>query len=150
VHNKTLTADNLERRGWPHHDVCVMCNGPLKTGCHLSLQCLFAQAVWNQVMSWELFDVELPAPSDGSLQISSWREDASGRIPRDKRRAFNGTVIYVMWNIWKECSRRIFDDRFQTAQQVAAKVREDILQYKRARRIVCFQCFPFFLSMLRV
>jgi hypothetical protein len=47
------TADNLARRGWPHQASCALCNGPLETSQHLSLLCPFAQAVWNQVLSWE-------------------------------------------------------------------------------------------------
>ena len=60
MHDKILTADNLQKRGWPHHEHCVLCNGPLETGLHLSLLCPFAKAVWSQVLSWENFDVQLP------------------------------------------------------------------------------------------
>jgi len=35
MHDKILTADNLQKRGWPHHEHCVLCNGPLETGLHL-------------------------------------------------------------------------------------------------------------------
>ena len=37
MHDKVLTADNLQKRGWPHQDHCVLCNGPLETGLHLSV-----------------------------------------------------------------------------------------------------------------
>ena len=42
--------------------------------------------------------VEFPVHSDGNLLISSWWEDASGRIPRDNK-GFNGMAIYTMRNI---------------------------------------------------
>jgi len=45
MHSKTLTADNLQKRGWPHQEHYVLCNGPLETGVHLSLLCPFARAV---------------------------------------------------------------------------------------------------------
>ena len=35
VREKILTADNLQKRGWPHHDQCALCNGPLETCLHL-------------------------------------------------------------------------------------------------------------------
>ena len=28
VREKVLTADNLQKRGWPHQDQCALCNGP--------------------------------------------------------------------------------------------------------------------------
>ena len=53
MHNKVLTVDNLQKRGWPHQEHCVLCNGPLEIGLHLSLFCPFAQAIWGHVLSWE-------------------------------------------------------------------------------------------------
>jgi hypothetical protein len=37
MHGKVLTADNLQRRGWPHQDHCALCNGPVEIGLHLCL-----------------------------------------------------------------------------------------------------------------
>jgi len=51
LHNKILTADNMQKRDWPHQDHCVLCNDPLKTGIHLSLLFPFAKAVWDQVLT---------------------------------------------------------------------------------------------------
>jgi hypothetical protein len=56
IHGKLLTADNLEKRGWPHEEHCVLCNGTLETGLHLCLCCPFAKVVWSQILSWEHFD----------------------------------------------------------------------------------------------
>jgi len=55
VQDKILTAHNLQKRGWPHQQQCVLCNGPLETGLHLCLCCPFAKAVWDQILSWENF-----------------------------------------------------------------------------------------------
>ena len=41
-------------------------------------------------------------------------------------------VIYTFWNIWKERNRRIFDNKIETVPQVAARIKEDIEQRKRA------------------
>jgi hypothetical protein len=60
LHNKILTADNLQKRDWPHQDHCVLCNGLLETGLHLSLLCPFAKVMWEQVLSWETFTVQWP------------------------------------------------------------------------------------------
>jgi len=72
----------MQLREWPHQENCVMYNGLLETGLHLyllftllpkllgtsfdlgTLRCgtslaPFAKIVWNQVLTWEHFDVEL-------------------------------------------------------------------------------------------
>ena len=64
--------------------------------------------------------------------IGSWLEDAPRKIPKDQKHSFNGTVIYIMSKIWKECNECIFDNMFQMAQQLALKVKKDISQRKRA------------------
>ena len=51
LQDKILTAHNLQKRGWPHQEHCVLCNGPLETGLHLCLCCPFAKAVWDQIYS---------------------------------------------------------------------------------------------------
>jgi len=86
MHNKVLTADNLQERGWLHQEHCVLCNGPLKTGLHLSLLCPFAKAVWGQVLSWENLMVQLPQqyppalPNGGKMKQArsqNWNTDIS-------------------------------------------------------------------------
>ena len=41
-------------------------------------------------------------------------------------------VIYTFWNIWNERNRRIFDNKIETVLQVAARIKKDIEQRKRA------------------
>ena len=41
-------------------------------------------------------------------------------------------VIYTFWNIWKKRNRRIFNNTSETVLQVAARIKDDIEQRKRA------------------
>jgi hypothetical protein len=52
----------------------------------------------------------------------------ASRVPKQDRRRFNGIVIYIMWNLWKERNRRIFENMAKTAQQVASLTKKDIVQ----------------------
>lgn len=132
IQNKILTADNLQLRNWPHQDHCVMCNGPLESGLHLCLLCPFATEVWSLVLPWEQFDTELIQPQAQPTEISAWWEEAAPKVSRERRRHFNGMVIYTMWNIWKERNRRIFQGMAMDARQVALKAKEDIDMRSRA------------------
>ena len=132
VQDKILTARNLQKRGWPHQQQCVMCNGPLETSLHLCLCCPFAKAVWDQILSWENFTQLQQQLQVNPTHIKSWWEEVATKVPRSERRRLNGVVIYTFWNIWKERNRRIFDNLIQTGPQVAARIKEDIHQRRRA------------------
>ena len=43
---------------------------------------------------------------------------------------------HTFWNIWKERNRKIFDNLIETVPQVAARIKEDIQQRKRALEYV--------------
>ena len=124
---KILTADNLQKRGWPHQDRCALCNGPLETCLHLALLCPFTRAVWNLILHWEHFDASIILSAEDPTHLISWWEEVQSKITKDDRKRFNGLVIYTVWNIWKERNRRIFTNTHETAMQVASRTKEDIL-----------------------
>ena len=95
VQDNILTAQNLQRRGWPHHQQCVLCNGPLETGLHLCLCCPFAKGVWNHILSWENFPQIQQQPQVQPTDIRSWWEEVTTKVPRSERRRLNGTIIYT-------------------------------------------------------
>jgi hypothetical protein len=74
--------------------------------------------------------VQLPQQEPQCL--ANWWEDVASMIPKQERRTFNGALIYIVWNIWKERNRRIFENEHQTAEQVAYLAKEDIVQRRRA------------------
>ena len=99
VQEKILTADNLQKRGWPHQEHCVLCDGPLETGLHLALLCPFAKAAWNQVLAWEDFDTQLANTQPEPMHIDDWWDKAAHKVPKPMKRQFNRVVIHTIWNI---------------------------------------------------
>ena len=71
-------------------------------------------------------------PQQDHACIAEWWEDATIKIPKQERRRFNGVLIYIVWNLWKERNMRIFENEFKTAQQVASLTKEGIVQRRRA------------------
>ena len=55
----------------------------------------------------------------------------AAKIPKQRRRHFNGVVIYTFWNIWKEMNRMIFQNSSMYARQVASRAKEDIKLHER-------------------
>ena len=53
-------------------------------------------------------------------------------MPKTERRRLNGVVIYTFRIIWIERNRRIFNNKAETVLQVAARIKENIEQRKRA------------------
>ena len=66
------------------------------------------------------------------MQIMSWWEEAVIVVPLTEWRRFNGMVIYTFWNLWKERNRRIFNNNSESVMQVAARIKDDIEQRRRA------------------
>jgi len=82
-----------------------------------------AKAVSDQVLAWENFVMQWPQQDPTS--IVEWWEQAASKIQKQDRKRFNGIVIYIMWNLWKERNRNIFENVHKTAQQVASLTKKD-------------------------
>ena len=124
IQNKQLTADNLTVRSWPHLTSCPLCNGPPETGHHLCLLCPFAQMVWLQVSTWENLVISQQALPTDFDNIKDWWEAAAHSFHQSQRRKFNGMAIYIMWNLWKERNRRVFQNEYCTVLQVTELAKE--------------------------
>jgi hypothetical protein len=96
------------------------------------LCCPFAKAVLDQILSWENFTELQSQPQSDPIHIRAWWEEMARKVPIAERRRLNGVVIYTFWNVWKERNRRIFNNATETVPQVAARIKEDIEQRKRA------------------
>jgi hypothetical protein len=109
---KVLTADNLQKRIWPHQDHCALCNRSLETCIHLALLCPFAKSVWRLTLAWGHFDENLVISSEEPTKLTRWWEVSQAKIPKGERRQFNGIVIYTIlgaWILWNHRNRCIFD-----------------------------------------
>ena len=110
----------------------------METSQHLCILCPLAQTVWNQFLSWENWTLPQQTHPTNFDCIRDWWEATAKTVHKNQHRDFNGMVIYIMWNLWKERNRRIFENKFQSAKQVAERVKEDLVQYNRAFSNIAF------------
>jgi hypothetical protein len=70
LHRKILTANNLEKQGWPNDPICKLCDKEPETPTHLCKDCDFTNAVWNILVCW--FQLHYLPPLGTTTSIHSW------------------------------------------------------------------------------
>lgn len=133
-HQRCLTADNLQKRGWPHSDTCNMCLSAQETCTHLFVHCPFGNRVWQRIKAWS--NADFPTPSPAFPTTEDWWLQARKRVPKNLRRDFDTVVILVHWKLWKERNNRIFDSVSHGEELVLDGIREDIAIWRSAGRII--------------
>ena len=60
AHCKTLTGENIRKRGMEGHLRCILCKESEESLEHLFIECKFSREVWNQAYKDLHFDLILP------------------------------------------------------------------------------------------
>lgn len=124
ANKKILTADNLQKRGWPHSAQCALCFIHPETVQHLAIGCYFTREVWTLICGW--FDLNnLPLMHDFDDPMRWW-EASSGSTSKLDRRRVNGLIAQLLWNVWKERNRRTFQHKFLGPLQIAYLVKDEV------------------------
>ena len=124
LQNKNWTVDRLQARGWPHNDLCKLCDQEPETANHLALHCSFAKEVWFQFRDSHN---AMFAVADESQPVGEWWErlcSASGS--REQNRGNMTVAAYIVWNLWKERNQRVFEHKELTAIALAGLIKDDI------------------------
>lgn len=130
IHKRCLTADNLERRGWPSNETCPMCLSTHEDCSHLFLCCRYSQQVWSGFRNWTR--VTFPIPDDNFGSSENWWINARRGIPKAARRNFDTMTILIYWRIWKERNAMIFQQVASSVDRVLELIQEDITVWRSA------------------
>ena len=134
VHQRCLTADNLQKRGWPHSDVCQLCLSAPESCTHLFVHCPFSSRTWQLIRAWT--NADFPVPGQAFASTEDWWLQVRKRVPKNLRRDFDSVVILLHWKLWKERNNRIFEHVSHYEEIVFEGIREDIALWRSAGRVL--------------
>uniref|UniRef100_A0A8R7R9R8 Reverse transcriptase zinc-binding domain-containing protein n=1 Tax=Triticum urartu TaxID=4572 RepID=A0A8R7R9R8_TRIUA len=124
LQNRNWTADRLQARGWPHNALCSLCDQELETANHLSLQCSFAKVIWDLLRR---STDDLCTAAATATSISEWWEHTGrGRGSKDRNKEEMALAAYIVWNLWKERNRRIFEHKEMGPLELAASISDEV------------------------
>lgn len=129
LRNRLWTADRLSFRGWPHQDACSLCDQRIESAKHLIVDCIFAKEVWQLIGTNSTRISEAAA----AATVKKWWFRIRQAQQRDNEAKKEITLAYyVVWNIWKERNRRIFEGKSKSTQVLVSMIREDEAQFENA------------------
>lgn len=117
-HEKILTAENLQKRGWNLASMCVLCKANVESIRHLFSECPFSLEVYETLT--------------GAFQLPStnWRrklqqEGAHKWIVQNEGDSKSKEVLLLaMFICWRERCTRIFREQNKEIQELVAEVQE--------------------------
>ncbi|EEE56168.1 hypothetical protein OsJ_05086 [Oryza sativa Japonica Group] len=124
------TADNLEKKGWPHEEHCVLCQREDESCSHLLLTCDYTQRVWLLMKKW--IGISFPVSGHEEENLTDWWTNARRFFRTGYRDIFDSVVALICWSLWKERNVRIFEQKVRTPEQLVEDIKEEILVWKTA------------------
>ncbi|KAJ3683826.1 hypothetical protein LUZ60_014053 [Juncus effusus] len=119
--NRINTADNLRKKGWPHHDVCVFCKATLETRDHLFINCPFVRT--TRRIAQRSQHTNMRQPFDSNF-VDFWMKTRKG-LSKTNRARWEASWAAITWNVWKERNNRLFNDKSSTPYIIARKANEE-------------------------
>eukprot|EP00253_Pinus_taeda_P029420 PITA_29420 len=130
-HQKILTDDMLQKRGFLGPSRCTLCKKSPKSSLHLSLACNYTGLIWHEVLGSSKFMPNFPH-SVPDLFVG-WLARHPGPSPKNKivKEAWTALPKFISWQIWLERNRRIFIDKEQNFKLVANTVKGQLNEWLR-------------------
>eukprot|EP00253_Pinus_taeda_P010319 PITA_10319 len=129
MRNKTLTWDNIHKKGFVGPSRCPMCLRKPESLNHLFNTCDWADQLWRWME-------DLLSNSDRQLDsihdtILNWRTNFSGT--QRVNNIWKSAPGFLLWSIWKERNRRIFQDEVRNINFSKDSILSNIQQLIHAK-----------------
>jgi len=114
IHNRTLTWDNLRRRGWTGPGICVLCREADEDLHHLFFNCCFAREIWRSICTtlrvhWQF----------GDNTVESIVQHWIGHQKKHK-----SLLVFYCWGIWRCRNSSIFQNVLPNHHSLCIKILE--------------------------
>jgi hypothetical protein len=103
--DRILMVDTLKKRGFTLGNWCCLCKMNEETTNHLLIHCEYTSALWQLILN--LFGVSWVMPNNIQEFLHCWKVQGRGH---PKEAIWKVIPALLMWSIWREMNRRIFED----------------------------------------
>jgi hypothetical protein len=120
LQNRLWTGERLKVRGWPHNDRCTLCNASSENANHLMLTCPFAKSLWQMLTQSHRAVANI---AHRSTTLSGWWKKIARFRKSKTKKELTTLSVYVLWHLWKERNRRIFENKICTPEGLLVQIR---------------------------
>lgn len=124
IQNRVWTSDRLATRGWRNNGHCPLCRCDTETALHLVAMCRYTKRIWRLVATWAGYQQLEPAQWEEARSVHQWWESLAN-TPGIPKKGLRSLILLVVWEIWKERNRRIFDHKEMATGVLLAKIKEE-------------------------
>lgn len=117
-----LTWENIRKRGFVGPSRCLLCGLQEETMDHLLNLCSFTSNLWNWVAP--IFKQTDRDENDITKTLKNWRKDFSDH--ETVNIAWTLIPGFLIWDVWKKCNNRIFNDKSGSTQSIIAQISRQI------------------------
>ncbi|KAF5198928.1 hypothetical protein FRX31_011489 [Thalictrum thalictroides] len=121
VLDRTLTTDNLRRRGTMIHPVCCMCESINESIPHLLMHCSMALRVWKSLtrVKPEIYGILIEAPKVEDL-LERWTQGSNQEL---SRKVWRFLPYATLWTLWKTRNNKLFKRVEATEERICKEIK---------------------------
>lgn len=127
VRRRIWTADRMHRHGMESHTTCPLCDQEDETTDHIATGCVFARDVWFPALSSCGMAHLVPLHAPGLID---WWPDSRAVLPILARKGFDSIVLLVVWMLWKELNRRVFERAAVDSRELCSRIASEARLWK--------------------
>lgn len=134
IQDKLVTINKLHNWGKDIDQTCILCRQQSETRDHLYIHCIYTTNVWRRIVRWQKWQWN---------QKTNWEEHLAWMIQSSRGRSvktqiFKMVYAEMVYLIWAERNRRIFEKKSSQVEDIAKQIAciSNIRAQNRTRNIL--------------